>query len=104
MNILFLTAELTNSATGYCAKLVAEELAKRGHTVHIVSAFSEEKESVECDGYLFVHEILGRRIKQLKTRCLKSSNSIIKRFGVFLTLIHKLLVTALDERKAVPEE
>ena len=92
MNILFLTAELTNSATGYCAKLVAEELAKRGHTVHIVSAFSEEKESVECDGYLFVHEILGRRIKQLKTRCLKSSNSIIKRFGVFLTLIHKLLV------------
>lgn len=92
MNILFLTAELTDSATGYCAKLVAEELAKRGHIVHIVSAYSEEKESVECDGHLFVHEILGRRVKQLKTLCLKSSNSIIKRFGVLLTLIHKLLV------------
>lgn len=43
MYFLFLTAELTNSATGYCAKTVANGLAKRGHYVYVLSENIQRK-------------------------------------------------------------
>lgn len=92
MNILFLTAELTNSATGYCAKTVADALAKKGHYVHVVSANRGDSESVECEGHLVIHEVPGNRFRVFWRDGLNSRNKIKRLICVFLSLVHKLLV------------
>lgn len=92
MNILFLTAELTNSATGYCAKAVAEALAYQGHSVYVVSANSRYSESVECEGHLVIYEVPGNRFGVFWRDGLSSINKIKRFICVLLSLLHKLLV------------
>lgn len=92
MTFLFLTAELTNSATGYCAKAVANELAKRGHYVHILSANKEIQDTIEYDGHLIVHEISGDRFKLFWKGCLSRRNRFVRFVGVLLSMLHKVLV------------
>ena len=92
MNILFLTAELINSATGYCAKTVAEALARRGHYVHVVSADRTNRECVECEGHLIIHEVPGNCCRLFLRNSLNSKKKIKRLVGLLFSLLHKLLV------------
>ena len=92
MTILFITAELINSATGYCAVTVAKELAERGHSVHIVSANRTEKSSIESNGHLYIHEIPGNRHKCYILKCLESDSRFSRLIGRVLVLKQNLLI------------
>lgn len=92
MNFLFISAELTNSATGYCAKTVACELANRGHHVHIVSANDKFEETQELGGHLHIYEIPRNCCRRFKNQCLASKNRLTHQFGVFLSYIYKILI------------
>lgn len=92
MNILFITAELINSATGYCAKTVANELAKRGHYVYIVSANQIYSEIQEYDGHLIVQEIPTNYIKRFRINCINSNKARVNKIGTILTFVYKILV------------
>lgn len=102
MNFLFLTAELTNSATGHCAKTVASELAKRGHTVHILSANRKSQDTVEGDGHLVIHEVPGNRYRWFWRDCLNSGNKIKRALGIVLSTIHKFTVQIKGVFTVVP--
>lgn len=102
MTFLFLTAELTNSATGYCAKTVANELARRGHYVHVLSANREKQNTVAEDGHLIIHEIPGNRYRWFWRECLNSDNKIKKTIGVALSMLHKITVQIKGVFTVVP--
>lgn len=102
MTFLFLTAELTNSATGHCAKTVANELAKRGHCVHMLSATRKRQDTVEEDGHLVIHEVQGNRYRWFWRDCLNSGNRIKKALGIVLSTIHKITVQIKGVFTVVP--
>lgn len=102
MKFLFLTAELTNSATGHCAKTVARELAKRRHSVHMLSANRKRQDTIEVDGNLVIHEVPGNRYRWFWRDCLNSSNKTKKVLGNVLSTIHKLTVQIKGVFTVVP--
>ena len=92
MTVLFITGELTGSATGYCAKTVAVELARRGHTVHVVSANRVYNETVECDGRLLIHEIPGNSLRRFINDSQDKKGLIQRIFGKVLLILQNLLI------------
>ncbi|MCF0193578.1 MAG: glycosyltransferase [Bacteroidaceae bacterium] len=84
MKILFITGHLTNSATGYCAKTVIDELAARGNSVSVVALTQNDESTCSNSGNIEITTCPIRRPMRI-LGCCRESKSTICRF-VFLFL------------------